>query len=234
MFKLIAASTFALSAVAAAIPFAGAAEGDPCPSGRCMQFAPPEQLTEALLEDARASATALALATWVAHYGSEAGSPAALLVASDMMEEIGIDPIPGAPLTLPTVEALLAEARELARDDAALLAMIDDRLEARDRGSMFEVEAFDGQGGESWVAAGDSMMFTRTYDDAADAILTLVTTNGISLTVRVVDADGELVCEGQTVDGIHSCIWPAGAGDDYAIQIGNADSAGANFTIWTN
>ena len=82
------------------------------------------------------------------------------------------DPIPGAPLSLPTSEALLIEARTLAADDAALVAMIDDRLEARDRGSVFEVEGYDGQGGESWVAAGDSMMFTRNYDAATDAVST--------------------------------------------------------------
>lgn len=233
MFNLIAASTFALSALAASIPFARAADMAPC-IPKCMEFAPAEQLVEALIEDSQASADALALAARVAQYGTDSGSPAALLVAADMMAELAVTPIPGAPLTLPTSAALLAEARTLVGDDAALLAMIDDRLEERDRGSVFEVEGYDGQGGESWVAGGDSMMFTRRYDSATDAVLTLVAAGDTDLTIRVLDGEGALVCEGKTIAGSHSCIWPAGAGGDYAIQIANAADAAVAFTIWTN
>lgn len=234
MLKLVAASTVALSAIAASIPFSHA--GAECPDGaKCgMNFAPAAELAEALLESAQASARALALATELARYGEETGSPSALLVAAGMMGELNVGPLPGAPLALPTGDALLAEARTMAADDPIVLAMIDDELAEQDRGSVFEVEAYNGQGGESSVSAGDSLMFTRSYEADTDAVLTLIATPDAALEVRVVDTQGGLVCEGKLVDGSHSCIWPANAGRDYAIQVSNLDDSSVSFTIWTN
>ena len=234
MLKLVAASTVALSAIAASIPLSHA--DAPCPDGaKCgMDFAPAADLAEALIESARESAQALALATELARYGEQAASPAALLVAAGMISDLNVGPIPGAALALPSGDDLLAEARTLAANDPVVLAMIDDELAEQDRGSVFEIESYNGQGGESAVSAGDSLMFTRSYDSDTDAVLTLVATPDAALEVRVVDAQGGLVCEGKLVGGSHSCIWPANAGRDYAIQVSNLADSSVYFTIWTN
>jgi hypothetical protein len=234
MLKLVAASTLALSALAASIPFSHA--NADCPEGvKCgMDFAPVADLAEALLETAQASARALALASELARYGEATGSSSALLVAADMFADLNVGPIADSPLALPTDDELLAQARTLAADDAVVLAMIDDRLAEQDRGSVFDVEPFNGQGGESWVNARDSLMFTRSYENDTDAVLTLVAAPDAALEVRVVDAQGGLVCEGKLLDGSHSCVWPADAGGDYAIQVSNLNDASVSFTIWTN
>lgn len=234
MFKLVAASTLALSALAASIPFSNATAD--CPHGaKCgMDFAPAADLADALIESAQDAVRALALANEVARYGEASGSPAALLVAAGMISDLNVAPIPGSSLSLLAGDDLLAEARALASDDAVILAMIDDELAERDRGSVFDIETYNGQGGESWVAARDSLMFNRSYEADTDAVLTLVATAQAELQVRVVDTQGELVCEGKLVDGAHSCVWPANAGRDYAIQVSNLDDASVAFTIWTN
>jgi hypothetical protein len=234
MLKLVAASTLALSALAASIPFSNA--NADCPEGvKCgMEFAPAADLAEALLETAQASARALALASELARYGEATGSSSALLVAADMFAELNVGPIADSPLALPTDDELLAQARTFAADDAVVLAMIDDRLAEQDRGSVFDVEPFNGQGGESWVDALDSLMFTRSYENDTDAVLTLVAAPDAALEVRVVDAQGGLVCEGKLLEGSHSCVWPASAGGDYAIQVSNLNDASVSFTIWTN
>lgn len=234
MLKLVAASTFALSALATAIPL-GYAAGD-CPDGaKCgMEFAPSADLADALLETSLTSARALALANELARYGEEAGSPGALLVAAGMLSDLNMAPIADSPLSLLTGDDLLAEARTLAAADAVILAMIDDELAERDRGSVFDVETYDGQGGESWVEGRDSLMFSRSYETATDAVLTLVADPQAELQVRVVDTQGDLVCEGKLVDGAHSCVWPANAGLDYTVQVSNLDDSSVAFTIWTN
>ncbi len=234
MLKLVAASTVALSALAASIPLSHANAG--CPDGaKCgMEFAPADQLAAALIEAAESSARTLALATDLARYGEESGSAEALLVAASMISALEVEPIAGSPLALPTDEELLAEARVLAADQPMVLAMIEDELAARDRGSVFDIESYNGQGGESAVSAGDSLMFTRSYDIETDAVLTLVSAPDAALQVRVVDAEGDLVCEGKLVEGAHSCIWPARAGGDYAIQVSNLDDSMVSFIIWTN
>lgn len=234
MLKLVAVSTVALSALAASIPFAHAT-GD-CPDGaKCgMQFAAEADVHAALLQSAESSARALALAIDLAHYGETAQSPAALLVAAGMMADLNVTPMAGPAISLSSNETLLDEARGMAGDDAVILAMIDDQVAERERGSTFAVEAFDGQGGESWVDAGDSTMFTRSYSSDTDAVLTLVAAPTADLAVRVVTSQGELVCEGQMRDGAHSCVWPANADADYAIQVSNRADASTSFTIWTN
>ena len=234
MFKLVAVSTLALSAFAVSIPLGNASQGCPDNTKCGMAFAPTPVLNEALLESAQNSARALALASELAHYGEATQSPAALLVAAQMIGDLNIQPIEGTSTTLFDDENLLAEARVLAADDAIILAMIDDVVAEQDRGSSFDVSAYDGQGGESWVEAGDSALFNRSYDSGTDAVLTLVAAPASNLQVRVVDGAGDLVCEGTLIDGAHSCLWAANAGADYAIQVTNQAETAASFTIWTN
>ncbi|MEZ5666726.1 MAG: hypothetical protein R3F55_04680 [Alphaproteobacteria bacterium] len=234
MLKLVAASTLALSALAASIPFAHAGNGRPGDDHCGMQFAPAADAMQALTAASLASARTLSLASELARYGTANASASALLVAAGMIEDLDVAAVPGSALSFTGAEALLADARTLAGEDAALVALIDDRLEAGDRGSVFDVEPMTGQGGESWVDAGDSFLFTRTYDDDTDAVLTLIAGTGDALDVRVLGADGELLCEGALVDGAHSCVWPAVAGLSYDIQITNQAENSAAFTVWTN
>lgn len=234
MLKLVAASTLVLSALAASIPFSHASQG--CPENtKCgMEFASVRIMNEALLESALGAVRTLAMAQDLVRYGQTAQSPAALLVAARIIGDLNVSPLSGATNEFKSDADLLAEARALAADDAVILAMIDDVDAEQDRGSVFEIDAYDGQGGESWVGGGDSALFNRTYEDGTDAVLTLVAAPTANLLVRVVDSQGELVCDGTVVDGSHSCIWAAAGGADYAIQVINATDAETSFTIWTN
>jgi hypothetical protein len=125
---------------------------------------------------------------------------------------------------------MLAAARDLAADDPALLAMVED-LEADTAkgvttGQIYSVSEID-DGGENIYDAlpFDAGQYAEVYVESND---------GSDLNLYVYDAAGRLVCSDTDVSSISYCGWRPSEAGEFTIKVENKGQGDAGYSLMTN
>lgn len=165
--------------------------------------------------------------------GVDEGNPLLVIAAAQMRKAtrftpaaagIGVDVVPL------DWSAMLDAARELAGDDAALLAIIEDIAAEAGKGvttgQIYSVaEIADG---------GENVYDALPFDAGQYAEVYVESNDGSDLNLYVYDDAGRLVCSDTDVSSISYCGWRPSEGGGFTIKVENKGQGNAGYSLMTN
>lgn len=199
-------------------------------------LATPAQAEPSLVGQARLSAELYAL-------GLETRDPVTILTAAKLRKEIGFTRDDGKGFTAPgdvagvtkqaapvTWQEMLADARDLAAGDAAVLGLIEDAENDASKGvatgQVYSISTIRDGGTDTY----DPLPFrggeyAEVYVESRD---------GSDLNLYVYDAKGRLVCSDTDISAISYCGWRPDATGAFTIEVKNRGRGGAGYSLMTN
>jgi hypothetical protein len=157
--------------------------------------------------------------------GLAAGDPLIVLTAAQLRLEAEL--APGLPLTS---ERMLAQATELAGDDPALLALIDDVAATKDKGiasgPVYHLAAVPAG------AADTRPPMPFRGGEYAEAYVEAVP--GAILSLTILDAAGLVVCTDAGRSNIAYCGWTPATDGTFTLKIENTGTTPADYALMTN
>jgi hypothetical protein len=199
-------------------------------------LAAPASAEPSLVRQAQLSAELYAL-------GLEARDPVTILTAAKLRKQMSFTRDDSKGFTAPgdvagvtkqaapvTWQEMLAEARDFAAGDAAVLGLIED----------LENEAGKG------VATGQVYSISTIRDGGTDtydplpfrggeyAEVYVESRDGSDLNVYIYDAQGRLVCSDTDISAISYCGWRPADSGSFTIEVKNRGQGGAGYSLMTN
>jgi hypothetical protein len=199
-------------------------------------LAAPASAEPSLVQQAQLSAELYAL-------GLEARDPVTILTAAKLRKQMSFTRDDSKGFTAPgdvagvtkqaapvTWQEMLAEARDFAAGDAAVLGLIED----------LENEAGKG------VATGQVYSISTIRDGGTDtydplpfrggeyAEVYVESRDGSDLNVYIYDAQGRLVCSDTDISAISYCGWRPADSGSFTIEVKNRGQGGAGYSLMTN